>query len=486
MSRFFVMLIGMVMFGITSLPVHAGGDRVALVIGNAAYNKVNKLDNPLRDSRDIAQLLKRMKYQVTHLENLDRAAMRKALVKFGKIVRSAEIAVLYFAGHGIEMNGKNWLLPVDARLAADIDVEDEALGLDYIMNKLQDAKKLGLIILDACRNNPYANQMTRSARVTRSVQAGLAGVEPDGNVLLAYAARHGTEALDGTGEGNSPYAAALKKHLGTPDIDVRLMFGKVRDEVILSTVRTQAPHIYGSLGGSRILLNITGKTISPARSAPPGVSGTGHVSSRLNRPNAHQCSLFYQEAVGQRKLESLQDFIRKCPTHRMVKEAEKLAVAMADSRNCQRCVQTKSIQDCQYYIVAHPQGACISVAKDIMMQVLAGTRAVRRAPLGEPDAAIPPAAPETRRPPAIKTTRQPAKKKVRKLQPVPEKREISCQKLWVARNSIFKRRGYCFKTQRAKAYFGNRGCRTRNPRLSSSERRRVKAILRKERRKGCR
>ncbi|MCF6197931.1 MAG: SUMF1/EgtB/PvdO family nonheme iron enzyme [Hyphomicrobiaceae bacterium] len=227
--------------------------RVALVIGNSAYSTVGKLINPGKDARSIAATFLRMGYDVTQGYDLNRAAMRRAVVTFGHKARRADLAVIYFAGHGIEVNGENWLLPVDTRLSVDVDVEDEALALSFVMNKLRTTNRLGLIILDACRNNPFLQRMTRSAHLTRAVKNGLARVEPKGNVLVAYAAREGTRAYDGRGA-NSPYAAALLKHLQTPGLDVRLLFGRIRDEVRRTTQRLQSPHIYGSLGGEEIAL----------------------------------------------------------------------------------------------------------------------------------------------------------------------------------------------------------------------------------------
>jgi uncharacterized caspase-like protein len=154
--------------------------------------------------------------------------------------------VVFFAGHGIEVNGTNYLLPIDAELKRDTHVADEAVSLDRVQAKVDGASKLGLVILDACRNNPFLARMARTGG-TRSVGRGLANTEPEGNVLVAYSARHGTFAEDGVGE-HSPFTEALLAYLEEPGVEVNLLFRRVRDAVRKNTDRRQEPFIYGSLG----------------------------------------------------------------------------------------------------------------------------------------------------------------------------------------------------------------------------------------------
>jgi uncharacterized caspase-like protein len=136
---------------------------------------------------------------------------------------------------------------VDARLKSDRDVQFEAVHLDQVLGSISGARKLRLVILDACRDNPFAQQMSRSV-ASRSIGRGLGRIEPDGGTLVAYAAKHGQTALDGQGR-NSPFVSALVKHIGTPGVEIRRLFGLVRDDVLSSTARQQEPFIYGSLGG---------------------------------------------------------------------------------------------------------------------------------------------------------------------------------------------------------------------------------------------
>ena len=228
--------------------------RVALVVGNSAYQKVGQLPNPAHDAGAIGALFKVMAFDVVEAKfDLGVADLRRALRDFTDQVHDADIAVVYYAGHGMEVNGVNYLIPVDAKLERDIDIEDEAVSLDRVLRTIEDAKRLRLVILDACRDNPLTRSMKRSAS-TRSIGRGLAKIEDlTSDTLVAYAARAGSFADDGAGE-NSPYTAALIKYLPLPALDLRLALGRVRDEVLRTTNKRQEPFVYGSLGGAEIVL----------------------------------------------------------------------------------------------------------------------------------------------------------------------------------------------------------------------------------------
>jgi hypothetical protein len=225
--------------------------RVALVIGNSAYAHVPSLPNPSHDAQDVADALGRLGFAVKTVTDADFDRMRRSLVEFGRAAQGAEMAVLYFAGHGIEIDGNNWLLPTDVELKYDADAGTEAIGLPLAIQAVTGAKTLGLVILDACRNNPFKSSM-RKTNQGRSVQIlGLAPVEPVSNVLVAYAARDGTVANDGTGR-NSPYTAALLNHLETPGLEIDFLFRNVRDDVMAATDNEQQPFAYGSLSSEEI------------------------------------------------------------------------------------------------------------------------------------------------------------------------------------------------------------------------------------------
>jgi uncharacterized caspase-like protein len=166
----------------------------------------------------------------------------------------ADIAVVYFAGHGIEVSGNNYVIPVDARLEREYDAKDEAVDLERIFEALDKVKRLRLVILDACRDNPYQKKMKRRVASRGAVSRGLGAIEVmESDTLVAYAAKPGSTAEDGA-DGHSPYAKALLKYLPEPGLDVRFAFGKVKDEVMRSTRSSQEPVVYGSLGGDPIAL----------------------------------------------------------------------------------------------------------------------------------------------------------------------------------------------------------------------------------------
>lgn len=231
--------------------------RAALVIGNFEYQFVPKLVNAQNDARATAALLREEKFEVDEHHNVGNSELRRVVRSFFSKTRDADIAVVFFAGHGIEVDGSNYLIPVDARLRTDLDVEDEAVSLDRIMQVLEPARRLRLVILDACRDNPFVTSMKRTT-TTRAVTRGLAKVEPSKpDTLIAFAAKAGSVAEDGKGD-HSPFTRALLKHIAEPGLDIRLALGRVRDEVIASTQSTQEPFVYGSLGGSVITLSAKG------------------------------------------------------------------------------------------------------------------------------------------------------------------------------------------------------------------------------------
>ena len=238
--------------------------RVALVIGNSAYARVGKLENPARDAGAVEKMLRHAGFETVEvMRDLSNSAMRRALRDFSDQARDADIAVVFYAGHGIEVNGSNYLIPVDAVLERDIDVEDETVPLERVSQVLEQAKRLRLVVLDACRDNPFMRSMRRTIG-SRSIGRGLAKVEVlTIDTLIAFAAKAGSTAEDGRGS-NSPYTTALVKHLATPGLDVRLGFGRVRDEVLRSTKGKQEPVYYGSLGGAEIALVPAAPTLPPS------------------------------------------------------------------------------------------------------------------------------------------------------------------------------------------------------------------------------
>jgi tetratricopeptide (TPR) repeat protein len=234
----------------SAAPLTTNDDRVALVIGNSNYEKVPALSNPERDAKLVADVLVRTGFKsVTLLINLKKDALVSALRNFAVQAETADWAVIYYAGHGMEVGGTNYLVPIDASIAADRDIDFEAVPLEQVLNAAERARKLRLVILDACRDNPFKAKMKRTLTVaSRSVSGGLAAIEPEAGTLVVYAAKDGQQASDGDGI-DSPFTLAFVKNVQTPGLEVRRLFDFVRDDVMDITKRQQQPFSYGSISG---------------------------------------------------------------------------------------------------------------------------------------------------------------------------------------------------------------------------------------------
>jgi len=238
-----------------SSPAAFAEKRVALVVGNAAYQHAAPLPNPTRDARAIAQMFQVAGFDTVLLRNdVGNLDFKRALRDFFSVAKGADIAVVFFAGHGIQIADQNYLIPVDAKLAQDYDAMDEAISLDRVIEAIEPAARLRLVILDACRDNPFLMRMQRRGATRQIASRGLSKVEPNlNNTLIAYAAKAGSTAEDGPGE-NSPFTMALIKHVAEPGLDIRLALGRVRDEVLRNSRNDQEPFVYGSLGGGSVSL----------------------------------------------------------------------------------------------------------------------------------------------------------------------------------------------------------------------------------------
>lgn len=243
--------------------------RVALIIGNSNYENVARLANPANDAALMAETFKSAGFDKVDLRReLKIADMRRALREFVDSASEADVAVIYFAGHGIEVDGSNYLVPVDAALERDVDIYDEALSLERVLVAVEPARQLRLVILDACRDNPFSRAMKRTI-ASRAVGRGLAKVEPTSrNTLIAFASKAGSTAADGEGK-NSPFSTALARHVTKPGLDLRKAFGYVRDDVLKSTGSRQEPYVYGSLGGDDDLALVPA---APSAAAAPAAT----------------------------------------------------------------------------------------------------------------------------------------------------------------------------------------------------------------------
>lgn len=245
--------------------IAAASDRVALVIGMSDYRTVVDLDNTANDARDIGDTLTGIGFEVTTVIDAGGAELRDALDAFAFRSETADLALIYFAGHGVEVQGQNFLIPVDADVRSNRDIQRQSISLDMLLAAVDGARVMRVVILDSCRDNPFGDalelasleetgEMTEDNRgIGSSAGTGLAPPAPDRGTMVAFAAKDGEKALDGTGD-NSPFAIALMDAMPRPELEISLMFRQVRDDVLEMTGNQQEPHTYGSLSGTPFYL----------------------------------------------------------------------------------------------------------------------------------------------------------------------------------------------------------------------------------------
>lgn len=230
-------------------------ERMALVVGMAEYRHIPPLKNTTHDARRIAATLEGIGFEVTTLINAPQVELRAALDDFSFRSETADLALIYFAGHGVEVQGENFLIPIDAAVRSNRDIQRHSVSLKDMLAAVDRARKMRVVILDSCRDNPFGDAIATdlvaqagSATTGTRGGGGLAPAAPDRGTLVAFAARDGQVALDGDGD-NSPFALALADKLAEPGVEISLMFRQIRDEVMETTSNRQEPHTYGSLPG---------------------------------------------------------------------------------------------------------------------------------------------------------------------------------------------------------------------------------------------
>jgi hypothetical protein len=233
--------------------------RIALVIGMSKYQNIPSLANTVKDANEISMTLKRLGFEVKTSIDQPLADLVNTLNTFSFDAETADIAMVYYAGHGVELGGENFLIPVDVKISKPEQIASQAITLKALLKTVENARKLRIVILDSCRNNPFADWPLQevakasspdyqTGEVTKIRSGGLATPSADKGMLVVYAAKEGEVALDGEG-GHSPFARALIKELPARDIEIGMMFRKVRDIVMAETKNKQEPHFYGSLSG---------------------------------------------------------------------------------------------------------------------------------------------------------------------------------------------------------------------------------------------
>ena len=223
------------------------GRRIALVIGQGAYRYVNALPNPVNDAAALAQTFRQLGFtEVQEIHDASRAELETTVKDFGDRAEEADWAVVFYAGHGMQIDGRNYLIPTDAKFERAEHVDFEAINLERVMASAGSSKRLGIVILDACRNNPFLERLSERSRGKRTLAGGFARVEPQKGQLVVYATRENHTASDG-GDEHSPFTHALLYHINEPGLEVDRLFRKVRDTVLVRTSNAQEPFTYGSL-----------------------------------------------------------------------------------------------------------------------------------------------------------------------------------------------------------------------------------------------
>jgi tetratricopeptide (TPR) repeat protein len=388
-----------------------GEKRIALVVGNSAYQHTGKLPNPGRDAQLIADTLKGLGFAVDLILDADQNSMKRGLLEFGRKLRdSGAVGLFYYAGHGMQVGGRNYLIPVSANIQDETEVGIESVSLDEFTATMErPGNPVNILILDACRNNPFP-------RAFRSTGGGLAPSDAPRGTYLAYATAPGAVASDGT-SGNSPYTSALARAMQAPGLSIEEVFKQTRRDVLTQTKGQQTPWESSSITG-----NFSFKSGPPAAAAP--ADGTVEVA-------------FWNS----------------------IKDADNRAAFEA-------------------YLAQFPNGSFAALARIKVAELPALAKQVA--------VVLPPASAS----PAATATRG----KHQPLLPQSAARELadgdtaglSCDQLWVARNEMFLRHGYCFETPRALATFGNDGCRTtKQDILTAIERSNARTLRAAEVRRQC-
>ena len=285
--------------------------RVALIIGNGAYKNVPKLPNPPKDAKAMASLLRNLGFEVVMGTDLTQATMTDSLRKFASAADNADVALFYYAGHGIALESKNYLLPIDANLKSEIDVKlGGPIDVNVMLDQTMSTAKVKLVFLDACRDNPFVEQISRSAR-TRSltINSGLAEMKSSEGTLLAFATAPGQTALDGEG-GNSPFTKALLNNLAAPNTEISVALTKVRAEVANVTNKKQSPWASTNLTG---LFYMNPTASAGAAAAPEKVASAGPPAAAASSAASDVELEFWRSVRESNKPEELNAYLTRYP-----------------------------------------------------------------------------------------------------------------------------------------------------------------------------
>ena len=284
MPRYFTLPAWVVLFVLVAAPALAE-KRVALVVGNSAYQYADPLTNPRNDATDVAAALKKLGVEVIDGLDLDKAAFDKKLRDFAAALPGAAAGLFFYAGHGMQVGGQNYLVPIDAQLATASALEFEMIRLEVVQRIMENETSTNILFLDACRNNPLARNLAR-AMGTRSAEIGrgLAPVVSGVGTLISFSTQPGNVASDGAGR-NSPFAAALVKRMTTSRDDLSAILISVRNDVIKETHSKQVPWEHSALRG-RFHFSVARQAPTPARATGWRLSEAAEAWDRTKDSNS--------------------------------------------------------------------------------------------------------------------------------------------------------------------------------------------------------
>ena len=287
-----IAIICMLMAGVNSA---RAAERVALIIGNSSYQEAAELQNPRNDAEEIAKLLTKFGFRVLKGIDVDQFNFRILVRAFTREIKDAKLALFYYAGHGLQVGRRNFLLPVDAVLKEEADLDFESVELGFILQQMERGKRTNIILMDACRDNPFAANLARNMGTrSTSIGRGLAPLETGVGTFVGFATQPGNVALDGQST-NSPFTKAIIKHLAEPGLDIGVLMRRVREEVIAETKGKQVPWSNSSLVGDSVVLNRTARQIvvepkasqtTPSASSSNSSNSSGSSASSSNSANS--------------------------------------------------------------------------------------------------------------------------------------------------------------------------------------------------------
>src|SRR6201996_6771529 len=287
--------------------------RVAFVVGNGAYKNVAQLPNPPIDAKAMAAVLRNVGFDVVEGSNLTRDSMTEKLLDFGKKAQGADVAVFFYAGHGIAISGTNYLLPVDADIKSEMDVKlGAAINIDLTLDQTMSDAKVKLVFLDACRDNPFAAKIKSTATRSVSVGSGLAEMKSGEGTLIAFATGPGQTALDGTDGQNSPFTRALISHITQPGLEIQQAMTEVRAQVNEETNKGQLPWGHTNLIGTVYLNPAKAAPAAPATAAAPA-AGPAPAAVASSAPGTDVELEYWRSVNDSKKPEDLNSYITQYP-----------------------------------------------------------------------------------------------------------------------------------------------------------------------------